>query len=172
MKIFLQTIPWLIILLSFFIPAYFYDSLPNEILIARSFFGNEAVIAPKSLFTVFRVALIEAVCAAVVEIMRRKSGEDTNYFSMWSILLYAVAFKSLFQSLELVSTEFFAKIFFYATAFVVVAGITAAMLKSRKFFANLFRRNLNLSYTEKSLLAAFLIIYLLLAFVPIFVFRQ
>src|SRR5215213_6196171 len=101
MKALFRIIPWSVLLISFVILALFYNSLPNQILIVRSFFGNESVIAQKTLFTVFRVPLIEAVCAATVEIMRRKFAPGNAGFSMtWNILLYTVAVKSLFQSLE------------------------------------------------------------------------
>ncbi len=97
--------PWAILFLSFAILAISYDTIPDEVLIARNLDGSNPTFAPKSLFTVFRVPLIEVVCALVVELMRRKSSRSdseihANYRSMWSILLYTVAFKSLFQTFE------------------------------------------------------------------------
>ena len=111
MKTAFRIIPWLILLIPFAVLALFYASLPNGILITRSFFGNEAVIASKSLFTVFRVPLIEIVCAVAIEVMRRKfANVNADYYSMWSILLYTVALKSLLQAFEIVSAN---KLFYY-----------------------------------------------------------
>lgn len=168
--IFLKT-AWLILLTAFLILAYFYNSLPNEILIVRSFFGNEAVTARKTLFTVFRVPLIEIVCAAAIEVMRRNSeNENADCYSMWNILLYTVALKSLFQAFEIVSSGDSAKLFYYLTFAVVIIGIISALLKGRNYFSKLFRGNLKFSGLEKAILIAVLLAYLGLAIVPIFIF--
>ena len=171
MKPIFLIIPWLILLIPFVVLAYFYNSLPSEILITRSFFGNEAVFAPKTLFTVFRVPLIEIVCAAAIEVMRRNSAnENADYSWMWSILLYTVALKSLFQAFEIVSSADSAKLFYYLTFAVVIIGIISALFKGRSNFSNLFRDNLKFSYSEKAILFAILLAYLGLAIVPIFIF--
>ncbi len=102
MKIAFRIIPWVILIIPFIILAFFYNSIAGEVEIMRSLNGSNPVFAPKSLFTVFRVPLIEIICAAAIEIIRPKfSDSESNFnfssFSMWSILLYTVAFKSLFQ---------------------------------------------------------------------------
>jgi hypothetical protein len=172
MKALFRIIPWLVLLVSFAIPALFYNSLPAEILITRSFFGNESVIAQKTLFTVFRVPLIEAVCAAAVEIMRRKFAPVSAEFSMtWNILLYTVAFKSLLQSLETASTETFAKAFFYLTIFVVAAGILAAVFVGRNSFSQSLRAARNFSFADTAILIFLLFGYLGLAIVPVLVYK-
>jgi len=172
MKNVLQNIPWLILLLPFVIVAYFYNSLPNEVLIARSFFSDDATHAPKTLFTAFRVPLIEIVCAAAIEIMRRKSAnENADYYRMWSILLYTVALKSLLQAFEIVSPRELAGDFFYATLGVVVVGIFLALFKGRKFFTDLFSGKQEFSGAEKAIFAVILIAYLGLAIVPIYIFQ-
>ena len=171
MKPIFLIISWLILLIPFAVLAYFYNSLANEILITRSFFGNEAVFAPKTLFTVFRVPLIEIVCAAAIELMRRNSAnENADYYSMWSILLYTVALKSLFQAFEIVSSGDSAKLFYYFTFAVVIVGIISALLKGRSYFSNLFRGNSKFNYLEKAILLAILLAYVGLAMVPIFIF--
>jgi hypothetical protein len=95
------------------------------------------VIASKSLFTVFRVPLIEMVCAVAIEVIRRRfANGNADYYSMWSILLYTVAFKSLFQAFEIVSSN---NLFYYLTFGIVIVGIIFALFKGRKFFSNFFR---------------------------------
>lgn len=169
MKTAFRIIPWLILLIPFAVLACFYSSLPNEILITRSFFGNEVVLASKSLFTVFRVPLIEIVCAAAIEVMRRNSANvNADYYLMWSILLYTVAFKSLLQACEIVSSN---KLFYYLTFDVVIVGIILALFKGRKFFSNFFRGNWEFSNLKKAILVIILIAYLGLAIVPIFVLK-
>ena len=171
MKTIFLIIPWLILLIPFVILAYFYNSLANEILITRSFFGNGAVFAPKTLFTVFRVPLIEIVCAAAIEVMRSNSAnENADYYSMWNILLYTVALKSLFQAFEIVSSGDSAKLFYYLTFAAVIIGIISALLKGRFYFSNLFRGSSKFSFLEKAILFAILLAYLGLAIVPIFIF--
>jgi hypothetical protein len=171
MKPTFRTIPWLILIIPFAVLAYFYNSIPNEVLIARSFFGGETTFAPKSLFTVFRVPLIETVCAAAIEVMRRKFAEtNAEYYLMWSILLYTVAFKSLFQAFEIISSKDFVNLFYYLTFGVVIVGIVLALWKGRKVFLNFFQGSWALSHLEKAILVILLIAYLSLAIVPIFVF--
>lgn len=172
MKNFWQKLAWLILLLPFVILAVLYNSLPNEILIARSFFSDEATVAPKTLFSVFRVPLIEIICAAAIEIMRRKSaGVNADYHAMWSILLVTVALKSLLQCFEIASRAEFARDFFYITFGVVIVGIIAALAKGRRFFAELFSGREQFGKVEKIAFFIILIAYLALAIVPIFVFK-
>lgn len=172
MKVLFRITSWLILLVSFAILAFSYNSLPNEILIARSFFGNEAIVAQKSLFTVFRVPLIEAVCAAAVEIMRRKfAAVNAKLSLMWKILLYTVSLKSLFQSLETVSAENFANLFFYLTVAVVSLGLIAALFVGRGIFLKSLRAARKFNLAETAILISLLIIYLGLAIVPILVYK-
>lgn len=171
MKNVLQNIPWLILLLPFVILAFLFNSIPNEVLIVRSFFSDEATFAPKTLFTVFRVPLIEIVCAAAIELVRRKFA-DTNadYYAMWSIFLWAVALKSLLQALEIVSPAKFADEFFYVTLGVVLIGIVLALFKGWRFFPDLLRSKEKFSGAETAILVLILFAYLGLAIVPIFVY--
>lgn len=169
MKTAFRIIPWLILLIPFAVLALFYASLPNETLITRSFFGNEAVVASKSLFTVFRVPLIEILCAMAIEVMRRKfANVNADYYSMWSILLYTVALKSLFQAFEIVSSN---NLFYYLTFGVVIVGIILALFRGRRFFSDFFRNNQKFSGAETAILVIALIAYLGLAIVPTFVFK-
>jgi hypothetical protein len=166
-----QKIPWLILLLPFVIPALFYNSISNEVLIVRSFFSDEATFAPKTLFTVFRVPLIEITCAAAIDLMRRKYADNADYYAMWNILLYTVALKSLLQAFEIVSPRELANDFFYLTLGVVLTGIIPALFKGRRFFTELFRGKEKFSVAETAILIFILISYLGLAIVPIYVFQ-
>lgn len=175
MSVRFQIAPWLIILIPFLILAYSYDSLANPVLIARSLFGDEAVVAPKSLFTVFRVPLIELVCAAVIEVMRRRAGgENTKtvaeYYLFWTILLYTVALKSFLQTIEAVSPADSSDYFYYLTLATVVIGIVAAGIAGRKLLSNLKDVTGKFNRLELAALALLLIAYLGLAFVPLYIF--
>ena len=178
MKIF----PWLVLAIPFPALAYFYDSIAAEILIYRSFFGDggETVFAPKSPFTVFRVPLIEVVCAAMVETMRRKFSRSESGLmtaSMWNVLLYTVAFKSLFQTFEFIASFVYksqacADAFLYATIAAVAVGIFLAVVKCRDIFRNFRREDWKASPREKIILGVSLISYLFLAVAPMFVYKS
>jgi hypothetical protein len=164
-----RAIPWAIILLPFLILGLSYHSLPTEIMVFRHLDGT-AGYAPKSLFTVFRVPLIEVLCALAVEVMRRrpaKVAEHKSSYLMWTVLLYTVAVKTLFQALEMVSVERNARIFFYLTAAAVAIGIICTVFTGRKAFTGVNRGAWRLELWEKAALAALLAGYLVLAFAPL-----
>lgn len=171
MRKILYQAPWIVILLPFLILAILYNSLPDEILIYRNLFGSAETYSAKSLFTVFRVPLIELVCFLAVLIMRRRAaGADESeisrdYYLMWTILLYTVAFKSLFQAFEIISSGPAAAVFFYLTAGVVIAGIILALFTGRKVFLSPYRAGRKLALWEKLALLASIAAYITLAFV-------
>lgn len=158
-----QILPWAIILLPFLILGGYYTSLPSEVVIYRGTY------APKSLFAVFRVPLIEVSCALAIEIMRRRSAKaesQQNYYLMWTVLLYTVAFKTLLQTVEMLSPKESSDIFFYTTLGVVIAGIASAGVVGRKAFSGFKRGEWKLQLWEKAALAGLLAGYLVLAFAP------
>ena len=168
-------VPWLIILAPFLILICAYGMVPDDVLISKSFFGDETVVAPKSLFTVFRVPLIEVVCAAVIEVMRRlpakeKSTFPDDYFLFWTILLYTVGLKSVFQALELVMPTSFAITFWYLTLSVVIVGVLTAIIVGRKLIFKLRRHQGTLGWRPTLALLALLLAYLGLAIVPVYYF--
>ena len=172
MKLLFRALPWLILSISFALLALFYHSLPEQILIARSFFGNETVVAQKTLFTVFRVPLIETVCAAAIELMRRKfTGVNAKFSSMWKILLYTVALKSLLQSLETLSAAYFANLFFYLTVAIVGSGLIAALFVGRGILLKSLRDARKFNLVESAILIFLLFSYLGLAIIPILVYK-
>ena len=168
--LFYRIIPWTVILLPFLIVGLSYHLLPPEIMIFRHLDGM-ADYAPRSLFTVFRVPLIEIVCALAIEIMRRRAAKTDNhksYYLMWTVLLYTVAAKTLLQALEMISSERNARIFFYATAAAVAVGIICTVFTGRKAFTSINGRAWKLGLWEKAALFALLAGYLILAFAPQF----
>ena len=175
MKSGIRIIPWIILAVTFIILAFFYNSIENEILIATSLYEDESIYAPKSLLTVFRVPLIEFVCAAAVETARPKS-EESDYFSIWNVLLCAVALKSLFQFLEFISTSVFsastqAALFFYLTLAAVAVGVCLALATGRKFLSAENRKDWELSPLKKIFLVILLVAYFVLAIAPMYIFK-
>jgi hypothetical protein len=174
-----RVIPWIILIVPFIVPAFYYDVINDQILVMRSFIGNQAIVAPKSLFTVFRVPLIEIVCGAAVEIMKSRysrSEANADSFSMWDILLYTVAFKSLFQVFEFISSTVYyspdyADVFFYATLFTVIGGICLAIIKGRNILLNFKRGEWKFSLREKVTFGILLAAYFVLAIAPMFIFK-
>ena len=163
-------LPWIILIISFLLPAYFYASLPDQVLIARGLFGGEGVFADKSLFTVFRVPMIELVCAAAVLVLGRavvSPGRAAAFRSVCTILLFTVALKSLFQSFETVSRAEWASAFLYLTLCVVAVGIVAAIFAARSLARPFKEGRFQLRRPEKAGLAVLLVFYLGLAIAPI-----
>jgi len=100
----------------------------------------------------------------------------SSYYSMWSVLLFTVALKSLFQTFEFVSTSvfsqpFYASVFFYSTLAIVFGGVVLAIIKGRKFFANFQSESWKLKNWEKISLMILFLIYLSLAFAPMLIYR-
>ena len=169
-------IPWAILLLPFLILTAFYNSLPTEIAIYRDLYSGSETLASKSLFTVFRVPLIEIVCALAIEIMRRRSAgveeseRQKSYYLMWTILLYTAAFKSLFQTLEIISLYKTGAIFFYLTIVTIIAGIISASLPGRKAFSGPAGTRRKIASWEKLALIALFVTYLALAISRAYIF--
>jgi hypothetical protein len=163
-----RIIPWTIILAPFLILGLSYNSLPADIMIFRHLDGT-ADYAPKSLFTVFRVPLIEVVCGLAIVLMRRRAAgvsEYEGYYLMWTVLLWTVAAKTFLQMLDLLSPEHRAEQFFYVTGIVVIMGIILAGVAGRKTFGGFKRAEWKLELWEKTALTGLLISYLFLAFAP------
>lgn len=171
----LRYAPWAILSASILIPAFLYGSLPDNILIARGLFGSEAIFAGKSLFTVFRVPLIDIVCALAVVLLSRASVNAVNsaaYQAVCSALIFTAAFKSLFQSLEIVSGPEWASGFFYLTVASVALGLIAAVVLGRSRIRSFNFREIRLPFPEKAGLFALLLAYIGLAVVPVVYFSR
>jgi uncharacterized membrane protein len=173
--IFLKYGPWAILLASFLLPLYFYSALPDRMLIARGVFGGDATFAERSLFTVFRVPLIEMVCALAVVLLGRthvRAEWADSFRALCTILLFTVALKSLFQSLETISSPETAYVYFYLTVGIVGLGIVSALIASRSFIMSIGRDGFELGKLEKFGLLVLLAIYVGLAIVPILYFSS
>lgn len=170
----LRFFPWLVFAAALILVAVFYTSLPSDIVIARGLFGGSDIVAPKTLFTAFRVVLIDLLCAFAIEVMRRRPVSpkiQPDYQTFWQVLLFAVAFKCLFQTLELVSPADQASIYFYVTVAVVILGIALAAFIGRKIFSAFDREDWKLNGSGQLLLAGLLIGYLAIAIGPVIFFR-
>lgn len=164
--------PWIILIASFAILAVFYNSLPPEIILVRGFFGSPDTLASRSIFTVFRVPLIDTICAAAAAILYRKFLRTLpDLARFWLILLYTAAVKSLLQVMEILSAPDIAKIFFYLTLAVVVGGIVVAFLFSHRHLNGFIRGLGRFNAFESIFLAVLLIGYLVVAIIPGFVYK-
>jgi hypothetical protein len=164
--------PGLILLASFLLLAVFYDSLPPEVIITRGIFGDVDTVAPRSLFTVFRVPLIDAICATAAAVLLQKfSLVAPPLARFWLILLYTAACKALLQACEIVSPPGLADVFFYLTIAFVAAGIIAAFAVAARHLSGLVKGLGRFSAVETVVLAMLLVAYLGVAIVPSFVYR-
>jgi glycopeptide antibiotics resistance protein len=89
---------------------------------------------------------------------------------MWSILLYTVAFKSLSQTFEDISSEKLANLFFYVTLSIVILGIILTLLKGRTILSTSSRHEWKLDESEKLALGILFAVYLGLALYPRIIF--
>lgn len=161
---------WLIILTSFLVPALLYATIPDNVLMTRGIFGGSDLYAERSLFTVFRVPLIDTVSALVFLIISRASVKEelkAPFARFCTALIFTAAFKSLFQSLETVSGPAAATVFFYLTAAVVLAGLASAVVLGRVFLSSIRGSEFRLGKRESSGLFVLLLAYLGLAILPI-----
>jgi hypothetical protein len=171
-----RSIAWTVLASSFAILAVFYQYLPSEIVIYRSLFDGSTLSAPRTPFTVFRVPSIELICGVAIEVMRTvgRSAQPANaYDRLWSTLLVTVAFKSLFQSLETVTVGVLTTGFFYATVLVVAAGVVCAVAPGYRAITEWIhhREKLKGSYLLFTFLLSLLLLYLVLALVPLYLYK-
>lgn len=163
---------WLIILVSFLVPAFSYGSIPDKVLITRDIFGGSDVYADKSLFTVYRVPLIDLISALAFLMLSRASVKDelkTPFMRFFSALIFTAALKSLVQSLETILPGL-ATVFFYVTAGLVLTGILTAAVLGRRFLSSIRNSEFDLGRLEKAALFVLLFAYLGVAFFPIAIF--
>ena len=164
--------PWIIFAVAFILIGVFYESLPTRVVITKGIFGGPDVVADKSPFTVFRVVLIDLICAFAIEIMRRRSVSvelQPGYERFWLILLFTAALKSLFQSLELIFAP--TNEYFYAVLAIVVTGVALAAVVGRKLISDFDRSEWKLARGDRLLLGICLTCYLVIAVGPVLYFR-
>jgi len=90
---------------SFLLIAGVYNALPVELPVLRIPMAGIVTKAPKSVFTAFRVPLMNLTHGLMAAVMLSHTGDfdgegrRASYFAFFSTLLFAVAFKSDFEAL-------------------------------------------------------------------------
>ena len=120
-----------------------YAALPSELPILRVPLGNALTFAPKSVFTVFRVPLMNLAHGLIAAVMLSRVGDFENaerrasYSRIFKTLLFTVALKSDFEAMELSVLAAPATLGSYGrwlaagTVLSVVAGLSLALVRSR-----------------------------------------
>jgi hypothetical protein len=125
----------------FLLLAASYDDLAPELPVLRSWIGHSTRSAPKSVFTVFRVPLMNLVHGLLAVIMLRRANDFENiqrriaYSNIFSTLLFAIALKSNFEAAEiglLSASALLARWLGFGTLTSVVAGVSLALIRGRK----------------------------------------
>jgi hypothetical protein len=99
-----------IALLMFCVPfvllALSYRAAPSDLPVLRSWIGHTSLWAPKSLFMVFRVPVMNLIHGLMAAIMLSRASCFTNlerrtsYSNVFSTLLFTIALKADFEGLE------------------------------------------------------------------------
>jgi hypothetical protein len=150
---------------SFVLLAGAYDAMPAELPLFRNPIDGAVTIAPKSVFTVFRVPLMNLThgLMAAVMLSRTTDFEDetrrSSYFAVFSTLLFAIALKSDFEALEISGLAGpFRRWATIGTAVSVVGGLLLAFVRGRH--VPVPWTELRLSMRDKILLAGLFASYL------------
>ena len=92
-----------------FLLAACYAALPHELPVLRNPLARAVLLAPKSLFTVFRVPLMNLAHGLMAAVMLSRAADfkdahrRRSYSRVFLTLLFAVALKSNFEALEMSS---------------------------------------------------------------------
>lgn len=84
-----------------------YGAAPPELPVLRSWIAHTMLSAPKSLFMVFRVPVINLIHGLMAAVMLsytsafEKIGRRILYSNLFSMLLFTIALKSDFEAMEL-----------------------------------------------------------------------
>ncbi len=139
--------PLLIALLMFCLPfvllALSYGSAPSDLPILRNWIGHTALWAPKSLFMVFRVPVMNLIHGVMAAIMLLRASCFTNlerrtsYSNIFSTLLFTIALKADFEGLEFFAATSpalhpYESWIGYGTLACVVVGLALAALRGGK----------------------------------------
>lgn len=150
---------------SFLLLASAYEALPAELPVLRNPISGAVTMAPKSLFTAFRVPLMNLALALMATVMlsRTTDFEDverrSSYFAFFSTLLFAIALKSDFEALEISGLARPFELWVTAgTAGSVVGGLALAFFRGRR--ARIPWTELRLSIRDKILLVGLFVSYL------------
>jgi hypothetical protein len=178
-SILIRTIAVTILAIPFLVLTSVYDNLPENFPLLRNWSQQPVLWANKSLLTVFRVPIIGTITAAAAEVMRCHTPADVSpadrkpLARLWLILLVTACMKSLFEGFDLAQTAEatnerllpFGNAAF-ATVVVVLALATTQLRRAWPFLTQ--RSYWQLARTEQVALTSLGVIYIVIAFGPIF----
>jgi hypothetical protein len=153
---------------SFMLLAGVYDALPIEVPILRIPIAGFVSTAPKSVFTVFRVPLMNLTHGLMAAVMLSHASDFDDeerrgsYSALFSTLLFAIALKSDFEALEIRGlaaplgslTHWFTA----GTALSVVGGVALAFFRGKN--VRIPWTELRLSVRDKMILSGLFASYL------------
>jgi hypothetical protein len=152
----------------FLLLAGVYNQLRADVPVIRNPLAGTVMIAPKSMFTVFRVPFMNLTHGLMAALMRShgRNFEDaarrSSYLAMFSTLLFAIALKSDFEALEISGLASQSGPFGHwaaaGTAVSVVAGVVLALVRGRR--VPIPWPELRLSVRDKVILAGLFLSYL------------
>jgi hypothetical protein len=137
----------LIALLMFCLPfvllAVSYGAAPSDLPVLRSWIGHTALWAPKSLFMVFRVPVMNLIHGVMAAVMLSRAScfasleRRTSYANIFSTLLFTIALKADFEGLEFFASSSpalrpYESWIGYGTLTCVLIGLGLAMMRGRK----------------------------------------
>jgi hypothetical protein len=149
---------------SFLLLASAYDAMPAELPMFRNPIAGAVTIAPKSVFTVFRVPVMNLThgLMAAVMLSHATDFEDerrSSYAALFTTLLFAIAVKSDFEALEISGLAgAFGRWATAGTMVSVVGGLLLAFVRGRRVPAPW--PELRLPTRHKFLLAGLCVSYL------------
>ena len=154
-----------------------YRGLPLELPVLRLWIGHWVLFAPKSLFMVFRVSLMNLIHGLLAYVMFslapafKNTERRTGYSNMFLTLLFAIVLKSNFEAMELSVLavphffESYARWFGFGALTSVLGGIGLALFRGRK--APLPWPELRLTTRYKFVLAGLLAVYVAIVVVSL-----
>ena len=164
----------------FLLLAACYAALPAEVPVLRNPIAGAVILAPKSLFTVFRVPLMNLTHGLMAAVMLSRYGdfEDTqrevSYSGIFLTLLFAIALKSDFEALEMGGLAWsFGPVMPWlrgGTVVSVVGGLGLAFVHARG--VPIPWPELRLSNLEKIILAVLFAAYLVMVTATLLVLLQ
>jgi hypothetical protein len=126
---------------SFLMVAAVYHALPPVLPILRNPFGGLLTTAPTTVFTAFRIPLMNLSHGLMAAVMVSRTRDFTDerrqasYFALFSTLLFAIALKADFEALGLaglvVPGGWLSQWATVGTVLSVMSGLTVALVRAR-----------------------------------------
>ena len=166
----------------FVVLAASYRLLPSELPVMQALIAGSANMASKSLFTVFRVSLMNFADGLMAVVMLMRSIDFTiperrvAYSKLFSTLLLTVGLKSDFEAMEftaLVAPTALARyshFLGFATLTIVLVGIAVAFIRGRK--APLPWPELHLALDDKLILGGLFGLHLVIVLLSFLILRR